>query len=73
MRSHQFNQYAANVGSPARQKQIQDEMLTANRENTSQTLANQRATMAQDYQSRLKNEHKNQLLDQLHADRNHKN
>ena len=46
----QMQQFSANVGSPARQKQLQDEYNKAQTDANTNQMLNQRAAIAADYQ-----------------------
>ena len=64
-----MQRYADAVGSPARAKQLQDEMMANNMVQSSQNMQNERFMMAQQYQSRLREEHKNMLQSQIDQER----
>ena len=67
-----MQRFADNVGSPERQKQLHDEMMKQNSIQTSQSLQNERFYMAQMYQQRLRDEHKNMLQNQMKNDKEKK-
>ena len=62
VKSMQMQHYAANVGSPARQKQLQEMQNENAMVYNSQQMLNQRALMAAEYHSKLKEDHKQKLL-----------
>lgn len=69
VKAMQVQQFAANVSSPARQKQLQQQDDENALERNGYNMLNQRAVMAQDYHSRVRNEHKQLLFEQMNSDK----
>lgn len=65
----QGQHFQASVAGPEREKQLHAMQAEAAREQGANQVVNQRVQMAQDYHSRLKNEHAQFLKQQLDADK----
>ena len=54
----QAMQFASNVSSPTRAKQFQQMQMVDNNEAMNQNMLNERARIAEQYQNRVRDEHK---------------